>query len=112
MLLIVVRLNYMSALYFSSISFAAHKKHGGVLVSPAVRRVTSQIVLGHVGAPAAHYVRRGFFRPAECPRRSALRSCYDYILGLCGLMKDVVVEAFGPLRCFAALPRNLAPLWG
>ena len=28
MLLIVVRLNYMSALYFSSISFAAHKKHG------------------------------------------------------------------------------------
>ena len=30
MLLIVVRLNYMSALYFSSISFTAHKKHGGV----------------------------------------------------------------------------------
>lgn len=28
-LLIVVRLNYMSALYFSSISFTAHKKHGG-----------------------------------------------------------------------------------
>ena len=46
-LLIVVRLNYMSALYFSSISFAAHKKHGGVWVSPAGRRVTSQIVLAH-----------------------------------------------------------------
>ena len=29
-LLIVVRLNYMSALHFSSISFAAHKKHGGL----------------------------------------------------------------------------------
>ncbi len=29
-LLIVVRLNYMSALYFSSISFTAHKKHGVV----------------------------------------------------------------------------------
>ena len=28
------------------------------------------------------------------------------------LMKDVVVGAFGPFRCFAALPRNLAPLWG
>ena len=27
-------------------------------------------------------------------------------------MKDVVVAAFCPLRCFAALPRNLAPLWG
>ena len=27
-------------------------------------------------------------------------------------MKDVVVGAFSPLRCFAALPRNLAPLWG
>ena len=27
-------------------------------------------------------------------------------------MKDVVVGAFCPLRCFAALPRNLAPLWG
>ena len=32
MLLIVVRLNYMSALYFSSISFAAHKKHGGLWI--------------------------------------------------------------------------------
>ena len=28
MLLIVVRLNYMSALYFSRIAFAAHKTHG------------------------------------------------------------------------------------
>ena len=27
-------------------------------------------------------------------------------------MKDVVVGGFCPLRCFAALPRNLAPLWG
>ena len=27
-------------------------------------------------------------------------------------MKDVVVGAFCPLRCFAALPRNLAPLRG
>ena len=27
-------------------------------------------------------------------------------------MKDVVVGAFRPLRCFVALPRNLAPLWG
>ena len=27
-------------------------------------------------------------------------------------MKDVVVGAFSPLRCFAALPRNLAPLRG
>ena len=27
-------------------------------------------------------------------------------------MKDVVVAAFSPLRCFAALPRNFAPLWG
>ena len=27
-------------------------------------------------------------------------------------MKDVVVGAFCPGRCFAALPRNLAPLWG
>jgi len=26
-------------------------------------------------------------------------------------MEDVVVGAFCPLRCFAALPRNLAPLW-
>ena len=41
-------------------------------------------VLGHERTPAAHYVRRGFFRPAECPRRSALRSCYDYVLGLWG----------------------------
>ena len=31
MLLIIVRLNYMSALYFSRIAFAAHKKHGRVL---------------------------------------------------------------------------------
>ena len=43
---------------------------------------------------------------AECPRRSALRSCYDYVLGLCGRMKDVVVGAFYPGRCFAALPRK------
>lgn len=57
-------------------------------------------------------VRRGFFRPAECPRRLALRSCYDYVLGLCGLMKDVVGRVFRPLRCFAALPRKLALLWG
>ena len=49
---------------------------------------------------------------AECPRRLALRSCYDYVLGLCGRMKDVVGRVFRPLRCFAALPRNLAPLWG
>ena len=27
-------------------------------------------------------------------------------------MKDVVVGAFCPGRCFAALPRNLALLWG
>ena len=27
-------------------------------------------------------------------------------------MKDVVAGTFCPLRCFAALPRNLAPLWG
>ena len=27
-------------------------------------------------------------------------------------MKDVVVGAFSPLRCFAALPRNLTPLRG
>ena len=27
-------------------------------------------------------------------------------------MKDVVGRVFRPLRCFAALPRNLAPLWG
>ena len=33
---------------------------------------------------------------AECPRRSALRSCYDYVFGLCGRMKDVVVGAFVP----------------
>ena len=51
-------------------------------------------------------VRRGFFRPAECPRRSALRSCCDYVLGLCGRMKDVVGRVFRPLRCFAALPRK------
>ena len=43
---------------------------------------------------------------AECPRRSALRSCYDYVLGLCGRMKDVAGRAFRPLRCFAALPRK------
>lgn len=43
---------------------------------------------------------------AECPRRSALRSCYDYVLGLCGRMKDVVGRVFRPLRCFAALPRK------
>ena len=48
-------------------------------------------------------VRRGFFRPAECPRRLALRSCYDYVLGLCRRMKDVVGRVFRPLRCFAAL---------
>lgn len=48
---------------------------------------------------------------AECPRRSALRSCYDYVLGLCGRMKDVVGRVFRPLRCFAALPRNHALLW-
>ncbi|MDD6368762.1 MAG: hypothetical protein PUG01_06025, partial [Collinsella sp.] len=42
MLLIIVRLNYMSALYFSSISFAAHKKHGRVLVSPAAHRATKE----------------------------------------------------------------------
>ena len=56
-------------------------------------------------------MRRGFFRPAECPRRPALRSCYDYVLGLCGLMKDVVVGAFCPFRCFAPLARNHALLW-
>lgn len=49
---------------------------------------------------------------AECPRRSALRSCYDYVLGLCGRMKHVVGRVFCPLRCFAALPRKLALLWG
>ena len=27
-------------------------------------------------------------------------------------MKDVAEGAFGPFRCFAALPRNLALLWG
>ena len=27
-------------------------------------------------------------------------------------MKDVVGRVFRPLRCFAALPRKLAPLWG
>ena len=43
---------------------------------------------------------------AECPRRSALRSCYDYVLGLCGRMKDVAGRAFRPLRCFVALPRK------
>ena len=48
---------------------------------------------------------------AECLRRLALRSCYDYVLGLCGRMKDVVGRVFRPFRCFAALPRNLAPLW-
>ena len=48
-------------------------------------------------------MRRGFFRPADCPRRSALRSCYDYVLGLCGRMKGVAEGAFGPFRCFAAL---------
>ena len=26
-------------------------------------------------------------------------------------MKDMVVGAICPLRCFAGLPRNLAPLW-
>lgn len=48
-------------------------------------------------------VRRGFFRPAECPRRSALRSCYDYVLGLWGWMKDVADGVPCPGRCFAAL---------
>ena len=45
---------------------------------------------------------------AECPRRLALRSCYDYVLGLCGRMKDVVGRVFRPLslfRGFAAKPR-------
>ena len=27
-------------------------------------------------------------------------------------MKDVAEGVFCPLRCFAALPQNLAPLWG
>ena len=27
-------------------------------------------------------------------------------------MKDVAEGALCPFRCFAALPRNLAPLWG
>ena len=27
-------------------------------------------------------------------------------------MKDVAEGDTSPLRCFAALPRNLAPLWG
>ena len=51
----------------------------------------------------AVHVRRGFFRPAECPRRSALRSCYDYVLGFCGLMKDVADGVPCSGRCFAAL---------
>ena len=45
---------------------------------------------------------------AECPRRLALRSCYDYVLGLCGRMKDVVGRVFRPpslFRGFAAKPR-------
>ena len=53
-------------------------------------------------------MRRGFFRPAECPRRSALRSCYDYVLGLCGRMKDVAEGGLWSLslfRGFAAKPR-------
>ena len=37
----------MSALYFSRIAFAAHKKHGGFGICPAGHRVTSQIVLAH-----------------------------------------------------------------
>ena len=55
-----------------------------------LRGLTFADVLGHEKNPRQHYVRRGFFRPAECPRRSALRSCYDYVLGLCGRMKDGV----------------------
>lgn len=51
-------------------------------------------------------VRRGFFRPAGCPRRLALRSCYDYVLGLWGWMKDVADGVPCPGRCFAPLARK------
>ena len=57
--------------------------------------------------PAARSAQRGFFHVRGRPRRLALRSCYDYVLGLCGRMKDVVVGLLSPLlfRGFAAKPR-------
>ena len=74
--------------------------------------VTSQRTPQDERTPAARSAQRGFFHVRGRPRRLALRSCYDYVLGLCGRMKDVVGREFRPLRCFAALPRNLAQLWG
>ena len=53
-------------------------------------------------------MRRGFFRPAECPRKLALRSCYDYVLGLWGLNEGRGCGGYvsrSLFRGFAAKPR-------
>ncbi len=46
--------------------FLGHVLVQGYMVVRRPHGVTSQRVLGHERTPAAHFVRRGFFRPAEC----------------------------------------------
>ena len=71
--------------------------------------VTSQRIPQDERTPAAQSAQRGFFHVRGRPRRLALRSCYDYVLGLCGRMKDVAGGAFCSLRCFAAL--GIGRIW-
>ena len=103
-LLIVVRLNYMSALYFSSISFTAHKKHG-VLRDPVGRAQgyspnrprtcrSPRCALRAAGSfrPAERFGRKALGPPAVTREAEAIRllaaSAWAEILGCCRLLAE------------------------